>query len=185
MSLRILRAAPLHLRRISSARRARSPPAPVGVSAALALADEPATLPRPTLFDEFSLSGRVALVSGANRGLGLEMALALCEARARAVYCIDLPTTPSVEWKCTRAYVQRMGGGARLEYISADVRDQACIWEQVSQIGDREGRVDVCVAAAGVLGQHIDCLEYPAKQFEEVGGSHIDMAIDRALKSVL
>jgi NADP-dependent 3-hydroxy acid dehydrogenase YdfG len=71
--------------------------------------------------------------------------------------------------------VQRIGGGARLEYISADVRDQTRIWDQVSQIGDREGRVDVCVAAAGVLGQDIDSLEYPAKQFEEVETGSCDL----------
>jgi NAD(P)-dependent dehydrogenase (short-subunit alcohol dehydrogenase family) len=102
--------------------RVHCPPPPVCVSAALTLAEDLSTIPRPTISDQFSLSGRVALVSGRNPGLGLEMPLALCEARARAVYCIDLPTTPSPKWKCTWAYVQRMGGGARLEYISADVR---------------------------------------------------------------
>jgi short chain dehydrogenase len=150
------------------------PLAPVGVTAALAAAEDPSTIPRPTIFEEFSLANRVAIVSGGNRGLGLEMALALCEARARAVYCVDLPATPSVEWERTRAYVQCMGGGMRLEYISADVRDQRGIWDKVAQVGDREGRVDICVAAAGVLGPQKDCLEYPAEEFEEVEDSRAD-----------
>jgi hypothetical protein len=147
----------------------KSPLPPVGVTAALAAADDPSTIPRPTIFDEFSIAGRVGLVTGGNGGLGLEMALALCEARARAVYCVDLPLTPSVEWERTRAYVQRMGGGVRLEYVSADVRDQEGIWEKVAQVGDREGRIDICVAAAAMLGSHIECLEYPSEHFKEVG----------------
>jgi len=96
------------------------------------------------------------------------MALALCEAGAAAVYCLDLPAKPSKEWDCTRDYVQRLGTGGRLEYFSADVRDQKEMLEVVEDIGDKEKRMDVCVAAAGILKGHTDCLEYPAEQFKEV-----------------
>ncbi|KAH9967876.1 hypothetical protein BC827DRAFT_1122894 [Russula dissimulans] len=131
---------------------------------------------RPTLWDEFSLRDRVAIVSGANRGLGLEMALTLLEAGARAVYCVDLPAQPGKEWAAVAEYARRMTMGSgddgrvagRLEYVSADVRDQKAMWRIGEEIGDREGRVDVCVAAAGILKAHTDCLEYPAEEFEEV-----------------
>lgn len=66
-------------------------------------------------------------MSGANRGLGLEMAMALVEAGARAVYCVDLPKTPGEEWGKVREYVGRMKGKTgegRLEYISGNVTDQ-------------------------------------------------------------
>ena len=52
------------------------------------------------------------------------MALALIEAGARSVYCLDLPKTPGEEWEKTRIYAENMQGKAgegRLEYISADV----------------------------------------------------------------
>ena len=95
------------------------------VRALICLAD-PA--PSPTLFKhEFSLADRVAIVSGGNRGLGLEMALALIEAGARVVYCVDLPKEPSEEWHKVREYASRMtnnGGEGRLEYVSGDVTDQ-------------------------------------------------------------
>lgn len=55
------------------------------------------------------------------------MALALVEAGARAVYCIDVPKEPSSEWQAVRDYAARLsntGGEGRLEYVSADVRDQ-------------------------------------------------------------
>ncbi|KAI0781177.1 sorbose reductase sou1 [Trametes elegans] len=143
------------------------PYGPVGVARALdASPDTPA---QPTLFaHEFSLADRVALVSGANRGLGLEMALALLEAGARAVYCVDLPGAPGAEWSAVRDYAARMDGAGRLEYLAADVRDQRAMWAVGETIGAREGRMDVCIAAAGVLRDHTDCLEYPAEQFKEV-----------------
>ncbi|OBZ72127.1 Glucan 1,4-alpha-maltohexaosidase [Grifola frondosa] len=143
---------------------------PVGVSAALNAS--PSTPAVPTLFShEFSLTDRVALVSGGNRGLGLETAMALLEAGARAVYCVDLPKQPGKEWTKVKEYVARMEGKTgegRLEYVSADVRDQEEMWKVGEKIGDREGRMDACVAAAGILKSHTDCLEYPAKQFQEV-----------------
>jgi len=147
-----------------------SPLAPIGVNAALQATTDPSITPKPQIFEEFSLSDRVGIVSGGNRGLGLEMALALCEAGARAIYCFDLPTQPSDEWTKTQEYVKRMQNGSRLEYVSVDVRDQQVVWRKAQEIGDREQRMDVCVAAAGILKSHTDCLTYPAEQFKEVSG---------------
>ena len=146
-----------------------SPLAPIGVNAALQAAVDPSITPKSKIFDEFALNDRVGIVSGGNRGLGLEMALALCEAGARAIYCFDLPTEPSDEWTKTQEYVKRIGNGSRLEYVSVDVRDQQTVWRKAHEIGDREKRMDVCVAAAGILKSHTDCLTYPAQQFKEVG----------------
>ncbi|THH08573.1 hypothetical protein EW146_g8951 [Bondarzewia mesenterica] len=145
-----------------------SPHAPIGVAAALAAQADPSIRPRPKLQDEFALTDRVALVSGAGRGLGLEMAMALAEAGARAVYCVDLAETPGEEWKAVRSYVERMGMGGRLEYVSANVTQQEVMWEVGKNIGDKEGRMDVCVAAAGILEPHTNCLEYPGDQFKKV-----------------
>jgi NAD(P)-dependent dehydrogenase (short-subunit alcohol dehydrogenase family) len=101
------------------------------------------------------------------------MALVLIEAGARAVYCVDLPAQPGEEWVAVAEHVKRMVGtdgaaAGRLVYVSADVRDQKAMWRVGEEIGDREGRMDVCVAAAGILKAHTDCLEYPAEEFEEV-----------------
>ena len=55
------------------------------------------------------------------------MALALVEAGARAVYCVDLAKDPSPEFTKVREYASRLsgkGGEGRLEYISGDVTDQ-------------------------------------------------------------
>ncbi|KAF8341362.1 uncharacterized protein EI90DRAFT_2905810 [Cantharellus anzutake] len=122
---------------------------------------------RPSIFDEFSLRGRVGVVSGANRGLGLEMALALCELGAK-IYAIDLPSTPSHEFKTVASHVKAMGEGRKLEYINGDVTDQMTIRAEVEKIGMKEGRFDVCVAAAGILGPSTPALELDAREFEKV-----------------
>ncbi|KZP24726.1 sorbose reductase sou1 [Athelia psychrophila] len=143
---------------------------PIGVDAALHHAANPEAdpAPRPKIFEEFSLAGRVGIVTGGNSGLGLEMALALCEAGAKAIYCIDIRDEPSVEWKATRDYVKALGNGSRLEYASADTTNQQDMWDKVEKFAEKEGRMDVCVAAAGILKAHKSCLDYPAEEFRQV-----------------
>lgn len=145
-----------------------SPLGPLGIEAALEAQADPSIQPRPKIFDEFALTDRVALVSGGNRGLGLEMAIALAEAGARAVYCFDLPEKPSEEFVASQEYVSKLGNNSRLVYFAADVRDQQLLWKKAEEIGDKEQRLDICVAAAGILKPHMDCLEYPADVFREV-----------------
>jgi len=150
-------------------RQSSSPHTPiVGVNAALEAAKDPSFQPKSKIFSEFALTDRVGIVSGGNRGLGLEMALALCEAGARAIYCLDLPDKPSEEWIKTEEFVKRIGNGSRVEYVSVDVRNQKEVWKISEKIGEKEKRMDVCVAAAGILKPNRDCLTYPADEFEEV-----------------
>ncbi|KAH7323418.1 hypothetical protein B0J17DRAFT_582234 [Rhizoctonia solani] len=136
----------------------------VGVAAALRAASDSSFAPKKTLFNEFSLIGRVAVVTGGNRGLGLEMALALCEAGA-TVYALDLPPSPGEEFSATAEYAKKLG--STLNYVSVDVTDQKSVWDKVAAIGEAEKRVDVCVAAAGILGGS-DCLSYKAEDFQRI-----------------
>lgn len=117
------------------------------------------------------MTDRVGVVTGGNRGLGLEMATALVEAGARVVYCIDLPQEPSSDFLKARDYVRNFksaGSDARLDYISADTTNQQLIWKVAEKIGDQEGRLDFCVAAAGINRPEFDCLEYPDSVWSEV-----------------
>ena len=163
-----------------------SPLAPIGVTAALQAAVDSSIKPKIKIFDEFTLTDRVGIVSGGNRGLGLEMALALCEAGARVIYCFDLPTTPSDEWQKTHEFIKQLGNGSRLEYVSVDVRDQQALWAKAQEIGDQERRMDICIAAAGILKSHTDCLTYPSEQFKEVrsgfsSSTHVSIINTRAI----
>ncbi|KAI0061613.1 NAD(P)-binding protein [Artomyces pyxidatus] len=142
--------------------------APIGVAAALAARFDSSVTPRPQLWDQFKLTDRVGLVTGGNRGLGLEMALALLEAGARAVYCVDLPSEPGEEWKAVRDYVEAMGTGGRLEYVSQDVTKQEAMWAAAQSIGDKEGRMDVGIAAAGIVIAGKSGLDFTAHEFQSV-----------------
>ena len=145
-----------------------SPLGPLGIEAAMEAKDNPSIGVQPKIFNEFALTDRVALVSGGNRGLGLESAIAMCEAGARAVYCFDLPAEPSEEFLASREYVSKLGNNSKLEYFTADVRDQELLRRKVEEIGDKEQRMDICVAAAGVGKANPHCLECPAEQIKEV-----------------
>jgi len=155
---------------MASSKKAQSvsPLAPLGTEAAIKAKEDPNFVVRPKIFDEFALTDRVGLVSGGNRGLGLEMAIALAEAGARVVYCFDLPEEPSEEFKASREYVSKLGNGSRLEYFCADVRNQELLWKKAEEIGDKEQRFDFCIAAAGILKPQVECLEYPEQVFREV-----------------
>lgn len=117
---------------------------------------------------DFALTDRVAIVTGGNRGIGLEAALALSTAGSRAVYCLDLPEKPGESWNAARQSVAKHGGPRRLEYVTADVRDQKTLFKTVEEIATKEGRMDICVAAAGISGAARSCLEYTEEELEEV-----------------
>ena len=148
--------------------QSRSPLHPIGVEAAIRAAEDPSFVPRATLLSkEFSLEGRVAVVTGAHQGLGLEMAESLAEAGAK-VYCLDLFKEPDATFRATQTYVSRLGiEGASLEYQTVDVTNQKAVWDVFAQIAEKEGRMDVCVAAAGILREN-DCLNYPAEDFDKL-----------------
>ncbi|TFK61365.1 NAD(P)-binding protein [Pluteus cervinus] len=154
----------------------------VGVAAALA-----GSHPAETALSQFALPGRVALITGGHRGIGLEIALALAEAGAN-VYCLDLPPTPDSDWLKVQAHAaslaqsQRAQGNllvaGKLEYVSGDVTDQKKVWDIAEEIAKKEGRLDICVANAGIL-RSAECLEYPAEEFRKL----IDINVSGALFS--
>ncbi|CUA73290.1 hypothetical protein RSOLAG22IIIB_05238 [Rhizoctonia solani] len=90
------------------------------------------------------------------------MALALCEAGA-IVYAFDLAETPGEEFTAASEYATKLG--ASLKYVCADVTHQKDIWDKFAAIGDAEGRMDVCIAAAGI-GHAEPCLTYEASDFQ-------------------
>jgi hypothetical protein len=144
---------------------------PIGVQAALIASGDPTITPKRTIFSEFSLRGRVSIVTGAKRGIGLELAMALAEAGS-SVHCIDLQSDPGPDFKATKDYVRRMREENQdvgtLSYISTDVTKQREIWDVVESIASKEGRLDIAFANAGILLPEISCLEYKDVDFQKV-----------------
>lgn len=94
---------------------------------------------------EFSLDGKVAIVTGASRGLGKAMALAL--ARAGADVAVSARTTAQVEQ--TAAQIRALG--RRSVAITADVTSSQQAKEMVEKAVAALGTVHILVNNAGVV----------------------------------
>jgi len=111
--------------------------------------------------DAFDLSGRVAVVTGGNRGLGKAFAIALGEAGASiAVVARDTAQTDEVLQDLT-------GRGIPARGFRADVASRPDVDRVAADIAEAFGRVDVLVNNAGT-GRHGAALEVTEAQWQEV-----------------
>lgn len=90
------------------------------------------------------LSGRVALVTGAGRGLGRAIARSLGAAGAE-VACVDIDAGALAE---TADAIRN--AGSRAETFTCDVTDSARVNEVVDQVVKQMGRLDILVNNAGI-----------------------------------
>src|SRR3954451_6381643 len=93
--------------------------------------------------DPFDLTGRVALVTGASRGLGRSFARALARAGA------DLVVTSRDEARLRGTVDEIVAVGRRAVPIALDVRDQASIIRMADAAQAAYGAVDILVNNAG------------------------------------
>lgn len=101
------------------------------------------------------LEGRIALVTGASRGLGASAALALAREGA---HIIAMARTEGGLTELDDA-IRAIGGSATL--VPADVRDFAAIDRLGAAIFERWKRLDILIGNAGILGKltpmaHVD-----------------------------
>ncbi len=109
----------------------------------------------------FDLSGRVALVTGASRGLGRAMALGLAKAGADLALCArDRDALASA-----RAEAERCG--VRAETFGIDVTSRQSVREAVAAVIARMGRIDVLLNDAGINIRK-PALEYGEEEWDRV-----------------
>ena len=141
-------------------------PKNIGVNAVLNLRPESLNRHTTSIFAEFSLEGKTAVVTGGNRGLGLEMALAFVEAGAH-VYVIDQAPEPCEDFKRVAEHCHMLN--RQIEFITADVTNSDQMNEAMRYIekDSRTRSLDICVANAGIMQTH-PAIDYPADEFRKV-----------------
>lgn len=109
----------------------------------------------------FSLAGRVALVTGASRGIGRGLVDAL--AAAGAIVAVTARNIADAE--AAAAEVAAAGGAATAHAL--DVNDVASIRGAIDQVVDRHGHLDILVANAG-LGANQAALDVTERDWDEM-----------------
>ena len=115
----------------------------------------------------FSLEGRVALVTGANTGLGQAIALGLAQAGA------DIVSVSRRAPDETRVLVEQ--AGRKLHAISADLTSIGPIEGIVAQAYAAAGGLDILVNNAGMI-RRAAALEFSEADWDEVMGANLKSA---------
>ncbi len=114
----------------------------------------------------FDLAGKVALITGASRGLGWAMAESLAQRGAHVV----LNARDGAALDARVAELQRKG--LRGEAAAFDVNDAAAAAACVAGIAARHGRFDILVANAGI-NHRAPIGEFERADFERVIGTNL------------
>ncbi|MDF5752820.1 3-oxoacyl-ACP reductase family protein [Spongiactinospora sp. TRM90649] len=120
-----------------------------------------------TVLDSFSLQGKVAVVTGASRGIGRALAQALGEAGA------SVAVTARTLEPAERAARELQAAGITALPVSLDVTDSAQVDRMVELVSEKLGPIDVLVNNAGIsIGR--EALDTPDELWREVLATNLD-----------
>ncbi len=131
-----------------------------------------------SILDRFKLDGRVALVTGAGRGLGQGIALGLAEAGAD-IACVSLKSGDAVEtgWLVGRT-------GRRFLELEADLSEPSQRAGLADGVVTAFGRLDILVNNAGFTGRYPP-EDYPADEWRKLLEVHLMAAFDLSQQAAL
>ena len=121
-------------------------------------------------YTPFDLSGKVALITGGNRGIGLGMAEALAQAGA------DICLWGRDEARNTAAVESLKIHGTRVSAQVCDVADDSQVVDRMGDCLTEFGRIDGCFANAGVLGGARSFFDISTDDWHQVLGVNLDGA---------
>ncbi|MDR6627742.1 SDR family oxidoreductase [Caulobacter segnis] len=116
----------------------------------------------------FNLSGKVALVTGGNRGIGLGMAKAMAQAGA------DIVIWGSNPERNLAAEQQLTSLGVRVKAQTVDVSDEAQVAEGMEEAVAAMGRVDAVFANAGIGYGSPSFIEMKTEVYRKVLSVNLD-----------
>ena len=118
------------------------------------------------ILDELKLDGKVAIVTGASRGLGRAIAEGLAEAGADVV----LAATNEKLLREVAAGIEKLGRKAVV--FAADLAEEENVGKLTALAVDAFGRVDILVNNAGVNERH-PAEDFPTDAFDRVMGVNL------------
>ena len=123
------------------------------------------------MYKPFDLTGKVALVTGGNSGIGLGMARALAQAGA------DVAIWGTNAKKNAAAKSELAAGGRKVVALECDVSDEKAVAAAFAETLSKLGRVDGCFANAGVSGRGTaSFLEMSSEEWRRVLKVNLDGA---------
>ncbi|MCX7395763.1 MAG: SDR family oxidoreductase [Planctomycetales bacterium] len=128
------------------------------------------------ILDLFKLDGRVALVTGASRGLGQSMALGLAEAGADIV-------AVSRSGDCQEIEALVLETGRRFWSYTCDLGQPTQRVGLIDRILDQTGAIDILVNNAGVGHRHLP-EEYPLTEWCQLLEIHLNASFDLSQQAV-
>lgn len=120
-----------------------------------------------SVLESFSLAGRRALVTGASRGLGRAMAIALAEAGADVVCASSKPNGAAG----TAEAIRDLGREAWTAH--ADLADRGQVERMVADVERMAERIDILVNNGGTITR-APAVDYPFEEWEHVLRTNLD-----------
>lgn len=116
----------------------------------------------------FDLTGRVALITGGNGGIGLAFAMGI--AKAGGAVCIWGRNKEKNE----QALKLLKETGAYANALICDVSDEKSVQESFKSTLEMFGRVDGCFANAGIMGNDSSFIDRPFSDWKNVMSINLD-----------
>jgi len=138
----------------------------------------------PTM-QRMTMMGKVAIVTGAARGLGNQMARACVEAGAKAVVILD--ANQELGDIAVEQLHKLTGNAVPVSFFKVDVRDGDAISAAIDAVVAKYGAPDVLINSAGIADSNIKAEEYDANMFRRLidinltGTFLISQAVGRAM----